>query len=369
MMRLCQIFCVNDRVVRRLGSSALLIVLALLMPLNVLRAQTPTPGALSPEAARVDQLINESRQLMAKGVFDGIAEKGEEALTLSQKIGDKLRQSRSLMYIALGKFHTGQTEEAIEPFKQSAALAAEAGDKSLQTRALNAAGVLLEEAGQLDDALYFFNRSLELAQQLKDRPNEATALRNLGRIHTSNRDYAEANEVGQRSLTIARELQDAGLEHSALDALSSLENARRNFAQALIYETQAHNIEGGKVSPSAKYQLLTVEAITLYELGDFEKCGEVLKRALEFARAQKIGPGEATVLGNLADLQLKQGLFGEALISASQALDLLRRVGGDPAHEAAVLYTLAQAQKQTGKPDEALTALRQALTLLERARV
>ena len=88
------------------------------------------------------------------------------------------------MYIALGRFHAGQTEEAIEPFRQSAALAGEAGDKSLQTRALNAAGVLLEEAGQLDDALYFFNQSLNLAQDLKDRPNEATALRNIGRHAT-----------------------------------------------------------------------------------------------------------------------------------------------------------------------------------------
>src|SRR6185295_10240435 len=214
-----------------------------------------------------------------------------------------------------------------------------------------------------------FNQSLNLAQKLKDRPNEATALRNIGRIHISNRDYEQADEVVQRSLAIARELQDATLEHSALDTLSSLENARRNFAQALNYETQSHQTEGGKISATAKYQLLTVEAITLYELGDFEKCGDVLRRALDFARTQKIAPAEATVLGNLADLQFKQGKYSDALISASQALDLLRRVGGDPAHEAAVLYTLAEAERLTGKPDEALANLRRAITLLERARL
>jgi len=330
---------------------------------------SPTPSPATPVNARIDQLITECRELMMKGTFEGIAQKGEEALRLSRETGDKLRQARSLMYVALGKFHAGQTEEAIEPFKQSAALAGEAGDKSLQTRALNAAGVLLEEAGQLDDALYFFNQSLNLAQELKDRPNEATALRNIGRIHISNREYEQADEFMQRSLAMSRELQDPLLEHSALSALASLENSRGNFAQALIYETQAHHIEGGRISPSAKYQLLTVEAITLYDLGDFEKCGEVLKRALEFARTQKIAPAEATVLGNLADLQLKSGQYRDALISASQALDLLRRVGGDPAHEAAVLYTLAQAERQTGKPDEALANLRQAITLLERARL
>jgi tetratricopeptide (TPR) repeat protein len=119
---------------------------------------TPSPATVN---ARIDQLITECRELMMKGTFEGIAQKGEEALKLSRETGDKLRQARSLMYVALGRFHAGQTEEAIEPFKQSAALAGEAGDKSLQTRALNAAGVLLEEAGQLDDALYFFQSITE----------------------------------------------------------------------------------------------------------------------------------------------------------------------------------------------------------------
>ena len=306
---------------------------------------------------------------MAKGSFEGIAEKGEEALRLSQKIGDKVRQSRTLIYVALGRFHTGRTEEAIEPFKQAAALAEEAGDKSLQTRALNSAGVLLEEAGRLEDALYFYNQSLTLAQSQNDRANEATALRNIGRIHTTTRDYAQANEVLQRSLEISRQSQDASLEHAGLNMLARLENERKNFELARHYETQSHKLEGPNISPSAKYQTLTEEAITLNELGDLEKCNEVLLRALDFTRTQKIAPAEATILGNLADLRLKQHKNSEALSFSSQALALLRRVGGDPAHEAAVLYTRAQAERRSGKSEEALASLGAAITLLERARI
>jgi CHAT domain-containing protein len=344
-------------------------LLALLTSQPVLRAQTPAPSPQSAEATRVDQLITECRELMMKGSFEGITEKGEEALKLSQKLGDKVRQSRSLMYVALGMFHTGRTEEAIEPFKQSAALAAEAGDKALQTRALNAAGVLLEEAGRLEEALYFFTQSLVLAQELKDRPNEATALRNIGRIHTTNRNYSQANEALQRSLEISRQLQDQPLEHGALNMLARLENERKNFELALNYETRTHQLEGPKISPSAKYQTLTEEAITLYRLGNLEKCNEVLLQALAFARSQKILAAEASILGNLAELQIKQDKHGDALISASQSLAILQRIGGDPVHEAAVLYTTAQAQRRLGKSDDALASLGQAITLLEKARV
>src|SRR6266576_7300036 len=74
------------------------------------KQQAPLPS--SPEATRIDALITECRQQMTRGSFEGIAEKAEEALALSRKIGDKGRQSRSLMYVALSRFHTGQTEEA-----------------------------------------------------------------------------------------------------------------------------------------------------------------------------------------------------------------------------------------------------------------
>ncbi len=334
------------------------------------KQQAPSPSpSLSPEATRIDQLITECRQQMSKGSFDGISQKADEALVLSRKIGDKVRQSRSLMYIALGMFHTGQTEEAIEPFKQSASLAGEAGETKLQTVALNSAGVLLEESGRLEDSLYFYNQSLALSRQRKDRRGEATALRNIGRIHAATRDYLKANETLQASLEISRELKDAGLEHAVLDNLGSLENQRGNFELALNYVTQASKIEGPDSPPSLKYQRLSVEAVTHYQLGNLEKCSEVLLQALDFARSQKIPPAEATILGNLADLQFKLGKNGESLASSSQALALLRRIGGDPAHEAAVLYTRAQALRSSGKSEEALANLRQAITLLERARI
>jgi CHAT domain-containing protein len=193
-------------------------------------------------------------------------------------------------------------------------------------------------------------------------------LRNIGRIHTTNRDYLQANEVLQSSFEIARQLQNPALEHGALDMLARLENERQNYALALSYETQSHQLDE-KVSASAKYQLLTEEAITLYRLGNLEKCNEILLAGLEFARAQKIPAAEVSILGDLAELRLKQAKNSEALELSSQALALLRRVGGDPSHEATILYTRAQAQQRLGQPEEALAKLREAMVSLERARV
>ena len=332
--------------------------------------KTPSPGAPAhQETERIDQLIAECRQLMAKSAFDDIARKAEEALGLSRKIGDKVRQSRSLTYVALGAFHSGRAEEAIEPFKQAAALAGEAGEKRLQLLALNSAGTLLGEVGRAEEALYFYAQSLALCREQKDRRGEATVLRNLGRVYTSSRDYSKAHEFLQSSLDISRALSEPRLEYDALTLLAGLENARADYKLALSYQDKALKLESATTPASAKYGLRSDIAITQDELGNPEKAAEATLQALELARGQKVLAAEATALGNLASFQLKQGKSNESLESSSQALALLRRTGADPTQQASVLYTQAQAQRALGKSEEALSGLRLAITLLERARL
>jgi CHAT domain-containing protein len=104
-------------------------------------------------------------------------------------------------------------------------------------------------------------------------------------------------------------------------------------------------------------------------MGNLEKSSQYSHEALELARNQKIPQAEATVLGNLADLQLRMGNSNDSLALSSQSLASLRRIGADPGQEAAVLYTHSQAQRALGKPEEALVSLRMAIDLLERARL
>src|SRR5213080_2265284 len=85
----------------------LFVLASALWPHYAVRAQAttqtqPPPAPAQTEAARIDQLITECRQLMAAADFAPISEKADEALALSRKIGDKVRQSRSLIYVALG---------------------------------------------------------------------------------------------------------------------------------------------------------------------------------------------------------------------------------------------------------------------------
>ena len=332
-------------------------------------AEKSQSGLPQPETARIDQLITECRQLMSKGSFDGISEKGEEALALSRKIGDKARQSRSLMYVALGMFHTGRTEEAIEPFKQSAALAAEAGEKRLQATALNSAATMLQQSGDYGEALHFYNQSLALSREQKDLAGEAALLRNVGGLYLETHDYSKAYDALQSSLELSRRVKAPRLEYTALTKLGKLEIERGNFESALQYAEQTFKLESQITELTLKFESREVAARAYFNLGNLEKAAEATAQMLEIGRMQKVPLAEGRALANLAGLQLKLGKPTNSLASASEAFSLLRRSGVNPALEAAVLYTHAQAQRVLGKTDDALSDLRQAIILLEGARL
>ncbi|HEY3134693.1 MAG TPA: CHAT domain-containing protein [Blastocatellia bacterium] len=360
---------------KQIATLMMIVALAFFVLHSTGSAQTATDKTASPgsppqeEADRIDRLITECRQLLASGSFAEVSARAEEALALSRKIGDKLRQSRSLNYVALAAFHGGRTEEAIEPFKHSAALAGEAGDTKLEAIALNSAGALLVHEGHYEDGLYFYSQSLALCRDQKDRRGEATVLRNIALIYTKMRDYPKAYDALQNSLKLSRDLSLHVLEYAALVRLAGLETDRRNFESALNYTEQAFRLESPNTDPTLKLLLRNVLAGTHLEMANLEKSAGACEQALDIARKQKMAVAEGVALGNLALVQLKSGKTAQSLASSSQALTLLRRSDGDPNYEANILYTQSQAQRVLGKNEEALSSLRGAIALLERARL
>jgi CHAT domain-containing protein/tetratricopeptide (TPR) repeat protein len=333
-------------------------------------AQTAAPQASPSQGTvgRIDQLFTECRQLVGSGNFGQVEAKGLEALALSRSINDKSRQSRALSYVALGAYHAGRIEEAIEPFKESAALAGAAGDVRQQFLALNSGGVLLQEAGRLEEALDFFNQSLDLCRKQPERRCESGILRNIGGVLIRAHEYDRAERVIQLSLKLARDHKLDVLEYGALMLLAQLENARGDYAQALRYIDLTVKFESTTGSAAAKYSARISKGVAARELGQYELAAQALKEALETARSQKIPIAEAEALNDIADLQLHQSKWSEAYSTAGEALLLFRRAGANAFQEAEALYVLARAQRELGKVDEALAGLRLAMSLFERNR-
>lgn len=320
------------------------------------------------QPAAVERLLKiAARQLQNKNFLQAY-QTAKQALTLSQESHDKARQARAINLIALAAFHAGRMNEAIRLFKLASSNADEAGISQLQTNALGRAGGLLMQSGRYADALFCFEQTLRLFRQRKDKSGEARALAQVGSVFAETGDFAQATQYLQQAQTLAQSLPRRETEFFVLRRLVAAENARGNFDKALAYGERALVLAPAAPRAFMYAELLYHLAMTRTALNQLPKAAELFEQALRIIRPMKLPQPEAFVLGEYAATQLKAGQAGSARNTATQALTVLQRTGGNKHLEARVHATLAEAQRALGQPAAALLSYRAALSALEDAR-
>ena len=89
------------------------------------RAQTPsdsvpaTPAIPQSAAAQIDSLLSAVVEQISQKKWTEAAQSAKQAVALSQSIGDLAQQLRATNLLALACFRSGQTGEAIQPFRRS----------------------------------------------------------------------------------------------------------------------------------------------------------------------------------------------------------------------------------------------------------
>lgn len=339
-------------------------------------SQTPVArpqGTPTPEVARIDQLIRDNRSLLSQGKFDDVTRNAEQALALSQQIGDLGRQSRSTLQIATAAYHTGLVQIAIEKFKQAALLAEQAGDNNLQSLSLNSAASLLHSAGAFEEALSFYTKSLALRRRLKDRRGEATVLAQMSPLYRDTGDLATGDRLLQDALSITRELkangkEDKQLEDYILNRIAYGEYLRGNNSAALSAYQNAIANETARTSGATKFEARQMLVVINTSLRNWEQVATLSVEALELARSLKITDAEDLPLAYLGWAQFHLGKPREALDSLLRAVASSRQ-NGNRLQETDSLESLAEVQRALGQNEAAAATYREAVNLVELERV
>jgi CHAT domain-containing protein/tetratricopeptide (TPR) repeat protein len=336
---------------------------------SVTLAQPPQrrpPPQVQPQP--IEPLLRTSQQQIANERYEQAYQTARQALVLSQRRGDKRREARAANLLAIASLYTGRAGEAINYFKQTWLTADETSLGPIQITALSRAGGLMLMGGRYADALFCFQQGLQLARQRKDRANEVRLLSRLGALYAETADYAKAIEHLQAALPLAQGLADRAAEATILRKLVMVEKGRGALETALQYAERALALTRQPLRSLAGLELLYHLGTVYAALDQQQKAAELFEQALQLARALQVPRPEAFILGDFAATQLKSGAATAARNSATQALALLRRNGGNKHLEARFCATLAEAQRALGQKEEALTSYREALATLEEAR-
>ena len=126
----------------------------------------------------------------------------DEALRLSQEMGDA-RQTADIRYLLLAiNTNLGQYKEAMQYGQESLALYQALGDKHRIGRTLAGLGAVAEEKGDLSAALQYQQDALVVAESIGDKGNMMTARLNLGQTYSKMGEWATAVTYLQQLLAM-----------------------------------------------------------------------------------------------------------------------------------------------------------------------
>ena len=154
----------------------------------------------------------------ARGDYETALKYIQQSLAITQEIGDKSGEGRTLNNISQIYDARGDYETALKYLQQSLAIQQEIGDKSGEGRTLNNISQIYGARGDYETALKYLQQSLAIRQEIGDTSGLCATLFNMGHIHAQNDEMPEAVRAWVTVYQLAKPMQLAQI----LDALASL---------------------------------------------------------------------------------------------------------------------------------------------------
>lgn len=239
----------------------------------------------------------------------------EQALVLARKTNNLQELTGDLANVGFILSRLGRSTEGRQRLNEAFQQAQLRGDIGQVSSILVNIGALEFYDGQLDVAVRIWERAMHLKRQLGDRADEIVLLNNIGFAAHSMGDYARSQQCCLQAIQLSHQAELKYYEVAAHHGL-----ARTLLAQGRLEEARERLQQG----------------ITLAEVGGFAQSLEELHEGL-------------------ADLELREGHFQDALLAVERALVLSPHRYGLQACRAEVLALL-------GRHDE---AIQMAITALE----
>ncbi|MCP4458941.1 MAG: sensor histidine kinase [Cytophagales bacterium] len=236
----------------------------------------------------------------------------QEALKISEALGDSANISISLRCIGAIKYYQGNHEESLDYMTRGLDIALKISDSLLISQGYNNVGVLQYNLANYQTALEYFIRSREIKKRIGD-VHQAANVNNMGLVfeilgeHDLARSYfLEAYEIAVKSANRSLQIytqNDLGISHINT---SELDIARDYFEEALVLAKKIDNVNYGSVSLRRIGQVVHMQ-------GDYDSAFYFYQQSLEASKSIGDKRGIAEGYSFLSKLLCDQGKVKESL--------------------------------------------------------
>jgi tetratricopeptide (TPR) repeat protein len=131
-----------------------------------------------------------------------------QCLKIFENLGDDVRYTDGLVYLATNYQSQNKYGKALESLKEAISRYREMEDYIFMMQALNNTGYVYLQQNQLDSALSYLNQTIELTHEYENNSILLLALNNMGKVFESKNEYEKARSYYEESLQLARQLKD-----------------------------------------------------------------------------------------------------------------------------------------------------------------
>ncbi len=319
--------------------------------LSYLPRETPPTSRfeLQLELARVQQEI---RPAEARETYC-------QVVSAAREHGEKGVLARALTYLGRLEHAQGQTQAALEAWREAADLFEALGDSHFLAPLLCDIANLLKDRGEPKQALTLYEQALVALNNVKHAPTRGLVLSNVANMYAETGDVQTAEAFYQEAIAIARNSGDRLAESLRLGNLGWFYLLIGRFQDALSMLEKALQLSDGLGVPLVQAVQRNNLALTCARLGDFASAERYHQQALRSLEGLGEKRWEGILHSDLGETLARQRKFPEALTHYEQALSLSRECG-DNTTLARTLWRLGDLQREMGDAAAAEASYEQA---------
>lgn len=280
----------------------------------------------------------------------------QQALDISQKIGDHNAEASSLCNLGNTYYSQGNYQQAIQFYQQSLDIFREIGNRDFEANSLNGLGNSYNSLGQYDQAIHFHQQSLNIKREIGDRNGEANSLNNLGLTYYELGQYQQSVQFYHQSLEIYKEIGNRDFEGNSLNGLGNAYRAMGQYQQAINSHQQSLEIKREIGNRDGEAISLNSLGEDYRNLGHYPKAIHLYRQSLEIKREIGNRDGEATSLHNLGIALKALGKRSESIEAFNASRKIYEELGlyhkiQNSDKSFAPLETIAKEPKRFELPD------------------
>ncbi|MFQ3597953.1 MAG: tetratricopeptide repeat protein [Chloroherpetonaceae bacterium] len=251
----------------------------------------------------------------------------QEALALSQRLGDDRLIASSFYHLGVAKNFLSQYDDALRDFRFALELYLSLRATLDVGMTLQQMGIGFHRQGAYLEALRHHSQAFALFEELNHKIGLAHSSGNIANVYYRLRNYEKAATFHLQFLALGEEQGDLYCQETALSNLSVVCHATKNFTKALDYGFRA--LEISRRTNNLYQQGAIQHNIGMCYTGLKEFSSAVLFYSEAVETARRIGDlqGVCASLSNLGDIFLENKQPAEAATLFMQSIDIARQIG------------------------------------------